>query len=422
MKRLLASAAALAATSLLAAAAASAAHPAGPVALTGTLSGANYSIGVPAAWNGGLIVLAHGYRDLADEPGQVDDTAAMDGDFAALAAALESEGYAVAATSYERNGWAVKPALNDLTDLTGYFRGHVGMPNRTLLVGFSLGSLPTLQLAERNGGLFDGFLPACAVAAGSDRAWDGAADNLLAYQTAFGGMPASWGTVADGADYVDAASQVWPLVIGQLTTDPLGPSKFEFMRLVSGVPQSAGYYPVGLLTNMFFFTEARGELEREAGGPIVQNANHTYMLTPGDQVYLNAIGISYATQTAWLAQMNSTHFSAPPSSRNYVAHYASFSGKIKHPVLTMHTETDTLVPVNHEAAYKATVDAAGRGNLLYQAFTTGDGHCAFTPQQTLTSIGVLDQWVQTGVRPTAAAFPSTLGFDQAFTPPAWPQP
>ncbi len=421
MKRLLTLAAALLATALLGAAAAAGAQP-GPLDLSGTLTGANYRIIVPADWNGGLVVLAHGYRDRADQPGQVDDTSAMDGSFTALALGLASEGYAVAGTSYERNGWAVKDALNDLTSLTGYFRGHVGMPNRTLLVGFSLGSLPTLELAERTGGLYDGFMPACAVAAGSPRAWDGAAVNLLAYQVAFGGFPSAWGTVADGNDTVNFATQVAPVVYGQLV-NPLNFGKFEFMRLVGGVPASANYYgngAAGLFTNFYFFTEARGDLEQDAGGPIVQNLTHTYSLSAADKGYLALLGVD---ADALLAQMNAQRtISAPPASRNYVKHYATFTGKIKHPVLTLHTKIDTLVPVQHEAAYRTTVDTAGRGDLLYQAFTNGDGHCAFTPTQTLTAIGALDQWVQTGVRPTDAEFPAALGFDQSFVPPAWPQP
>ena len=42
----------------------------GPVELTGELHGAPYEIRVPAAWNGTLLVYAHGYRDAADHLGR----------------------------------------------------------------------------------------------------------------------------------------------------------------------------------------------------------------------------------------------------------------------------------------------------------------------------------------------------------------
>jgi hypothetical protein len=418
IKQLLA--AAVAATLVLAATAAHAASPPGPIDETGTLNGAPYRIIVPETWNGALVVLAHGYRDRADHPGEVDDTRPMDTGFAGIATGLAAQGYAVAASAYKTNGWAVADELEDTVALTSYFRDAIARPSRTLLVGFSLGSF-VAKLNERGSGLFDGYGPWCGILAGAPRAWDGSGVSLLAYSAVFGGLPASWGTVADGDDDVDFETEVLPILAGQLSNQA-NFGRFEFMRLVSGVPQNPSYYPAGLLTNAFFFTEARGELERRAGGPIVSNVGHVYRLSEADQAYLAGLGIPLSTTDAWLAQMNATDFSAPASSRNYLEQYADFTGKLKKPVLTLHTEDDTLVPIAHESAYRATVDAAGAGDLLFQVATTGSGHCAFSPTQIFTGIGALDQWVQTGVRPSEAQFPAALGFDTAFTPPPWLQP
>jgi dienelactone hydrolase len=393
----------------------------GPVDLSGSLGGANYAIKVPASWNGTLVVLAHGYRDKADHPGEIDETAALDAGFAGIAAGLNSQGYAVAATSYSDNGWAVKEAVHDLTALTSYFRDAVGVPESTLLVGFSLGSLPTLELAERGGGLFDGFLPACAVAAGAPRAWDGALVELLAYDVAFG-MPAAWGTPADVDDDVDFDTEVLPTIVGQLL-NPINFARFEFMRLVGRIPLSPGYYPGGLLTNAFFLLEARAELERRARGPIAQNLTHTYTLGSSDRAYLNAIGMSTAAIDSLLAAMNARRtISAPPSARNYVEHYASFTGKLKHPVLTLHTVVDTLVPVQHESAYAETVAAAGSDDLLRQTYTSGTSHCGFSFAQIATAVQALDAWARTGLAPTPATFPAALGFVPGFVPAPWTQP
>ena len=53
------------------------AHPQpGPMDVSGELHGAPYRIIVPANWNGTLIVYAHGYRDKANHPGEVDDRSA----------------------------------------------------------------------------------------------------------------------------------------------------------------------------------------------------------------------------------------------------------------------------------------------------------------------------------------------------------
>ena len=44
-----------------------------PVELSGELKGAPFRIAVPENWNGTLFVYAHGYRDKADHPGEVDN-------------------------------------------------------------------------------------------------------------------------------------------------------------------------------------------------------------------------------------------------------------------------------------------------------------------------------------------------------------
>ena len=111
------------------------------------------------------------------------------------------------------------------------------------------------------------------------------------------------------------------------------------------------------------------------GRALVQNLTHTYTLTPAETAYLAA--------SAWTPAAAGRHerqadISAPPSSRNYVEHYAEFGGTIKSPVLALHTEIDRLVPVSHVSAYAETIEAAGRTDLLSQAYTTGVGHCAFS--------------------------------------------
>jgi hypothetical protein len=173
---------------------------------------------------------------------------------------------------------------------------------------------------------------------------------------------------------------------------------------------------------VFFITEARGELERRAGGPVAQNLTHTYALSAADRAYLGTLGVSGAQIDAWLATMSGTRFAAAPAQRNWIERYATFTGKLHAPVLTLHTVVDTLVPVQHERAYAETVAAAGDSDLLFQAYTTGTSHCGFSPVQVPLAIAQLDAWVRTGVRPSPAAFPAALGFVPGFVPAPWPQP
>ncbi|MCM3903770.1 MAG: hypothetical protein ND866_18875 [Pyrinomonadaceae bacterium] len=206
--------------------------------------------------------------------------------------------------------------------------------------------------------------------------------------------------------------------------------KFEFLRLVGGVPGRGltpppppNFYPGWVFIDMVFLTEFRGELQRRAGGPYVQNVSQSYSLTPAERGYLNALGVPNVVIDGWLTQMNArTNIVAPPAPRNYVEHLATFKGKIKNPVLTMHTIIDPLVAVSNESAYAETVTTAGRTSRLFQTYTNGNGHCAFTGPQLLTAVGAIDNWVRNGTKPTAASFPAALGFVPGFVPPPFPQP
>jgi hypothetical protein len=134
--------------------------------------------------------------------------------------------------------------------------------------------------------------------------------------------------------------------------------------------------------------------------------------------YLAGIGLPSPVVDAWLAQMNARrNITAQESARNYVRNNTDFNGKIKNPILTVHTIIDPLLVVANESAYAELNASAGREELLFQTFTTGVGHCNLTGPQILTSIGAIDLWVRTGVRPTAAQFPAPLGFNNAFVPP-----
>ncbi len=386
--------------------------------LEGVLNGAPYKIRVPADWNGTLLVYAHGYRDKADHPGEEDDRHA---DAAPGGKPLEdfllSQGYAVAGSAYLDNGWAVKEGLSDTLALVSFFKGRVGEPRHTILWGFSMGSLIALKSAEDLANVYDGVIAGCAVGAGAPLTWDGAGVIALAYDVAFG-IPASWGTFADVRDDLDFDTEVVPVLINQVTNQA-NFGRFEFIRLVNDLPAEEFYDGSNwLFTDMFFVFEARAELERRAGGPIVQNVDHVYSLTDEEKAYLASLGVD---ADALLAEMNArTNVSAPPSARRYLENYAAYTGRIAVPVLTLHTTTDGLVPAAHESVYRELVARAGREALLRQVYTDAVGHCAFTPEQLVTVVRAMEFWLETGASPGPEFFPEDLGFVPDFVPPRWP--
>ena len=398
---------------------------AAPLDLSGELHGAPFRIRVPEVWNGTLLIFAHGYRDKADHPGEIDNRNADVAPNAALEAPLLAQGFALAGSAYKDNGWAVGDAIEDTKNLALYFTANVGKPKRTILVAASLGSFVGYKSMEQFNGIYDGALCLCTAGAGATRLWDSGVPLYLAYDVIFG-IPASWGTVGEVRNDIDFDTEVLAKLAPELSNIANFP-KFEFIRLVAknpgrGItpPPPPAFFPGWAITDFFFFTEARAELQRRAGGPIVQNLDQEYTLTAAEKAYLAGIGLPTPVVDAWLAQMNARRdIEAKESARNYVRNNTNFNGKIKNPVLTVHTIIDPLLVVANESAYAELNASVNRQDLLFQTFTTGVGHCNLTGPQVLTAIGAIDVWVRTGVRPTAASFPAALGFNNAFVPPPY---
>jgi len=383
---------------------------------------------VPENWNGTLLVFAHGYRDKADHPSELENRNPDLAPSPALVAPLLAQGYALAGSAFKENGWSIEDAMKDMKDLAVFFRANVAQPEHTVIWGVSFGAFVGFKSMEQFGGIYDGALCLCGEGSGATRIWDSGVPGALAYDVIFG-MPSSWGTVGEIRNDIDFETEVLPKLVSEVSISTNFPA-FEFIRLVAGVPGRGivpppppNFYPGWVFTDFFFLTEAKAELQRRAGGPFVQNIDQNYSLTAAEKAYLASLGLPGAVVDGWLAQMNARrNIKAAPAARNYVSHNTDYNGKIKNPVLTMHTIIDGLVVVSNEAAYAELIAGSGRDELLFQTYTTGIGHCNFTGPQILTAVNAINVWVRTGVKPTSASFPAALGFDPNFVPPPMTQP
>ena len=402
--------------------------PVGPLDLSGELHGAPYRIRVPANWNGTLLVFAHGYRDKADHPGEIDNRNPDIAPNPALEAPLLAQGFALAGTAFKDNGWAIGDAILDAKNLAVFFRGEIAKPDRTIFWAASVGTVAAFKSMEQFNGVYDGALCLCGVGAGATRIWDNGLALYLAYDVVFG-VPPLWGTVGEVRNDLDFETEVAAKLVPEISNIANFP-KFEFLRLVAGTPGRGitpppppGFYPGWVLTDMFFLTEARSELQRRAGGGFVQNLDQSYSLSAAERAYLMGLGVPGAVIDGWLAAMNARRdIQADTSARNYVRNNTDYNGKIRNPVLTVHTIIDPLVTVTNENAYAELIAQENNEELLFQAYTSGVGHCALTGPQVLTAVAAIDAWVRTGVRPTPASFPAALGFVPGFAPPPMLQP
>jgi hypothetical protein len=104
-----------------------------------TGGGAYYRIVVPDLWNGDLVIWNHGFS--FDPVGPVTD-------LGPLADLQQTEGYAVAASSFQQNGWAVFKTKNDLQLMVNAFTERFGTPGSVIITGASLGGIVTAAALE----------------------------------------------------------------------------------------------------------------------------------------------------------------------------------------------------------------------------------------------------------------------------------
>jgi len=388
--------------------------PGSAIELQGTLGDAPYRVKVPASWNGTLLVFAHGYGRSATQPIPITPNYGSAGQEQFFL----DRGYALAASAYSRPGWAVKEGIQETLALTNWFKGHVAMPETTILWGRSMGSVVTMESLERFPGAYDGVISMCAVGAGSARAFDGATAVAVAYDAAFG-WPAAWGPIDDVRDDLSFNADVVPVLVGQLL-NPANIGKFEFLRLVSRLPATGFYTPPTALEApflfqvMFFVTEGRAELERRAGGIPVQNLNHSYTLGAAEQAYLAALGVN---ANALLASMNAKRtIAADQNARNWLEHYASYTGAFSRPEIGLWGINDGLVPASHASAYRETVQDA---SLYLDGFASAPGHCNYSDEQLLETVTKMESWIATGVKPTPLSAP---GIVPGYVPAPFPVP
>ena len=380
----------------------------GDTVLCGSLAdGATYLIEVPAQWNKTLFLYSHGYV-VPGSPNPATDV----GD-PVTGAWLLSHGFALAGSSYSLTGWALAAALPDQDATLQTFAKLVGKPTQTIAWGHSLGGIITAGLIQRFPHAFSAALPMCGVLSGGVATWNTALDAAFAFQqlvdpkvsvvnitnpfpnlneaeqavTAAQSTAAGRARIALGAALGDTPGWFTPL-----TPEP---AANDFAA------QEANQFQWDSQVDFPFVFAFRAQLELLAGGnpSWTTGVNFRAQLarsadTREVRALYKAAGLSLRADLRTLQR--ATQISADPAAVKYLAHNISFTGRIRIPVLTLHTTGDGLVVPENEQAYAHVVRKAGRSRLLRQLFIDRAGHCAFTPAETIASVQQLLSRMATG--------------------------
>jgi pimeloyl-ACP methyl ester carboxylesterase len=389
--------------------------------LTGTLpDGATYKIEVPSNWNGTLWLYSHGYVT----PGSPNP--ATDVGDPVTGAAMLSQGFALAGSSYATTGWAIEQAIPDQIATLNAFDQKVGTPTRTIAWGHSLGGIITAGLIQTDPDRFVGALPMCGVLSGGVATWNTALDSEFAFQQLVD--PAvqvvnitNPSANLAGAEAAAAKAQQTPQGQARLAlAAALGDTPGWFTPL-SAEPAAQDF--TGQEANQFLWESQvdfpfafafRAELEARAGGNPSWNTGVNYLTDLAKSADFKEVVALY--QRAHLnlnkdlitLNFASSRIAAKPSAVAYLNRNITFDGKLPGPVLTMHTTGDGLVVPENEQAYQSVVARAGDSALLRQVFVHRAGHCAFTPAETLTAAHVLLNRLNTGHWDSSALQPASL--------------
>lgn len=328
---------------------------------TDALNGVPYRIQIPLEWNRGLVVYAHGYLD----PGR--EWKPLPALYSRL---FLSRGFALIESGYSRQGWAVAEALAETEALRRYFTETYGRPDRTYVMGFSMGGLIALATIESHPDMYDGALPMCGPLVPSLAFFTRAFDMLVTFEGIFGkhlpaellpvveipSLPREAVAQALGADTAAAAlfANRWDI------------REVELPRLIS-----------------FFHLMYRECVERAGGNPI-DNRNTVYSeLGPVDS--LNAAVPRYA---------------ADPHAVDYLRRYYTPTGALDDPVVAVHTTYDPGVAPELPSQYTVTVALEGNDDCFVQMYVDADGHCNFPPTLIGKAFDALRSWAAGGPRPT----------------------
>jgi hypothetical protein len=405
--------------------------------VTGTLAnGTTWVAEYPKSWNGTLVLYSHGYGALT----------AADAPDSETEAALLSQGYALAGSSFDPNGseWALNTAVSDqfgaLTAVETSVLPHV--PAHVIAFGTSMGGLVSALEAQDGAGRIDGALTTCGVVAGGVNLNEYQLDGEYAIAQLLGNPDTPLVGLND--DSAESTADALTADAGQAQGSAAGQARLALAMAFLNVPawdpddyapapagqpaaeEAAQYQALtsGSYNAIDFMIGGRESLEQAAGGQAGFDAgtNFAAAFAASPQaaevkaLYKDA-GLNLPADLATLTAH--ANIKASPQALASLRASSDPTGKLAVPELDLHTVGDNLVPVQQENYYAAQVGQTGSGGLLRQAYTESPGHCNFSVSEQVAGIAAVLKRVtsgQWGNLATAASLEKTagkLGMDQA---------
>jgi hypothetical protein len=405
---------------LLIAAATPVAHASASTSYAGSTSdGGSWVADVPDAWNGTLILYSHGFGPVlaADAPDSATKQALLDFGYA-----LVGSSEAAPTASW----WTLGSALHDQFETLRDVRADLPFaPRHVLAFGTSMGGLISALEDESSDGRIDGALSTCGIVAGGIQLNNYQLDGEYAMvQLLGGGAPVTLVHFASPGDGLTTGKTLDALAQNAQQSAP-GRARLAlamaFMNVAKWAPgqpmpprhdygaQEQQQYAVQFsvptsgppLSAMDFVEFARYYLEAASGGNGSWTAGVNFQRLFDRSPYASEVralykqaGLDVRSDLATLTANANIH--ADAAAIHWLEQTSVPTGNLQVPELDMHTISDQLVPVQQENYYRHTVQEAGAGALLRQAYVERQSHCNFTPAELVAGVLAVQHRVETG--------------------------
>ena len=294
-------------------------------------SGALWEIDKPADWNGDLVLYLHGYTFTTDPVALPHNEAIRD--------SLVARGFAVAASSFSSNGYAVREGVRESAELGEIFDERIGRARHTYLFGQSLGGLIGLILAQRRAEereeRYDGAFLVCGIVGGSTEEVQYIGDIRVLFDAVYPGVLA--GDLYHPPAITNLNAQVVGPVVQAVTANPQGLGIIQLLARHPLAGNNGQELVTSLVTVLGFQMQGGGDLFARAGAEsFFDNAGWQYS--------------SPALPAPLVADINNrvARHTRTRGAAEFLRRFGEPSRRLRIPMMTLHTTRDPVVPVFHE--------------------------------------------------------------------------
>ena len=344
---------------------------------SGAIGGVSFKIIFPNNWKGKLVMYAHGYEFMGSPPRQ-----SKNPQFAESMRPFLERGFAVAASDYSIQGYALPEGVENTEALRKYFFKKYGRPDTTFIVGHSMGGGITLATIENFGKNYNGGLPLCPLSSRPYLQCRKEFDMYASFNALFPGVVEKLSDIFDLSKTKPATpfSEMMPKVMA------VRKAIIEKDSALGATFAKHFYLKFDDLPFSLFFNEnVLRDIAQKAQGNPFDNTNTVYSGFPDD----------------WSINHKVERLAATVNPNILFGRYDR-TGDINQPVVLTHTIYDQLIPPIYGVVnFENMVHHKNKDKYLTVKYTNGQGHCNFTPHEVGEAFDALRTWVKTGRKANA---------------------